>query len=535
MIRSNKERNKGQGDPRLMKLFNSFIGDLHLREIYVSGLKFTWSNKQQNPTLVKLDRILATSCWDTHFKSAFAWSKARVGSDHSPLVLDTGERRDNKAKYFYFQENWIESEGFKNLIKDKWSDIKTSFPSNCYSLDVWHGCLQTLRKYLRGWDLRNKGVQKLVKMDLTKRVEEIDLIAEQRLLTMGEWEERIDLENKIENLDRQEDLQWKQKAGKNWVLLGDANTRFFHQFCNGRRRKKTITVLDSENGDIRGQKNITNHIVDYYKLLFGHNDPCFLRVGGDFLPQELRLNDSERESLICPFSMEEIKGVIMEMKENSAPGPNGFSVSFFKNYWEVIKDDVWRMFQDFWENKLDIKRLNYGVITLVPKIKDANTIKQFRPICLLNVDYKWFTKVLTNRLIPVTKRIIGKNQTGFIKGRNILEGVVVLHEVLHELHKSKARSLVLKIDFEKAYDRVRWDFLEKFMAGKGFPPKWIEWVMSTVKGGKVCINVNGERSEYFKTFRGLRQGDPLSPLLFNMVADALGVLLQSAISKGHLS
>ena len=131
----------------------------------------------------------------------------------------------------------------------------------------------------------------------------------------------------------------------------------------------------------------------------------------------------------------------------------------------------------------------------MPKLKEANTIKQFRPICLLNVDYKWFTKVLTNRLVPVAKKMIGKNQTGFIKGRNILEGVVVLHEVLHELHRSKARTLVLKIDFEKAYDRVRWDFLEKVMKGKGFPSKWINWVMSTVRGGRVCINVNGERSD----------------------------------------
>jgi hypothetical protein len=141
------------------------------------------------------------------------------------------------------------------------------------------------------------------------------------------------------------------------------------------------------------------------------------------------------------------------------------------------------------------------------------------------VDYKWFTKALTNRLVPVAKRIIGKNQTGFVKGRNILEGVVVLHEVLHELHISKARRLVLKIDFEKAYDRVRWDFLEKVMRGRGFPNKWIEWVMSTVREGRVCINVNGERSAYFKTYRGLRQGDPLSPLLFNIVVDALGVML----------
>jgi hypothetical protein len=98
---------------------------------------------------------------------------------------------------------------------------------------------------------------------------------------------------------------------------------------------------------------------------------------------------------------------------------------------------------------------------------------------------------------------------------------------MHELQRSKARGLVLKINFEKAYDRVRWDFLEKVMQGRNFPNKWINWVMSTVKGGKICINVNGERSDYFRTFRGLRQGDPLSPLLLNLVADALGVMLQT--------
>jgi hypothetical protein len=162
------------------------------------------------------------------------------------------------------------------------------------------------------------------------------------------------------------------------------------------------------------------------------------------------------------------------------------------------------MFSKFYDGLLDIKRLNYGVITLVPKLKEANNIKQYRPICLLNVDFKCFTKVLTNRLVPIVREIIGENQTSFVKGRNILEGVVVLHEVLHELSTSKKKGLILKIDFEKAYDRVRWFFLEQVMIGRGFPTKWINWVMSTVKDGKVCINVNGERSPYFKTFRGLR-------------------------------
>lgn len=149
----------------------------------------------------------------------------------------------------------------------------------------------------------------------------------------------------------------------------------------------------------------------------------------------------------------------------------GSILFFLKKCWDILQGDLYKMFQDFYKGALDIRRLNFGVITLVPKLKEANTIKQYRPICLLNVDYKCFTKVLTNRLVPIAQKVIDSNQTGFIKGRNILEGVVVLHEVLHELRVSMQKGLILKIDFEKAYDRVNWSFLEKVMIGKGFPAK----------------------------------------------------------------
>lgn len=141
------------------------------------------------------------------------------------------------------------------------------------------------------------------------------------------------------------------------------------------------------------------------------------------------------------------------------------------------------MFQDFEKGLLDIKRLNFRVITLVPKIKEANNVKQYSPICLLNVDFKCFTKVLTNRLVPIAQMVIGKTQKGFVKGRNILEGMIVLHEVIHELHSTNHRGLILKIDFEKAYDRVRWHFLEQVTIEKGFPSLWVDWIMSTVRGG----------------------------------------------------
>ena len=119
----------------------------------------------------------------------------------------------------------------------------------------------------------------------------------------------------------------------------------------------------------------------------------------------------------------------------------------------------------------------------MPKLKLPNNIKQLRPICLLNVIYKIITKVLTIRLSKIAERIISKNQMAFTPGRNILDGVVILQEVLHKLRVKKEQGIVLKLDFEKVYDMVDWSFLEEVLIRKGFSATWISWVMKTVQGG----------------------------------------------------
>jgi hypothetical protein len=126
------------------------------------------------------------------------------------------------------------------------------------------------------------------------------------------------------------------------------------------------------------------------------------------------------------------------------------------------------MVKDFNMNKLDLKRLNFGVITLVPKVQEANTINQYRPICLLNVDFKFFPKLLNDRITPIADNINSESRTAFIRGRNILEGVVILHEVMHELKRSKRQGVLFKIDFKKAYDKVKWDFVQEVIERKGY-------------------------------------------------------------------
>jgi hypothetical protein len=94
--------------------------------------------------------------------------------------------------------------------------------------------------------------------------------------------------------------------------------------------------------------------------------------------------------------------------------------------------------------------------------------------------------------------------------------------------------VLFKINFEKAYDKVRWDFVRELLERKGFPEGWIEQAMATVQGGHVCINKNGQRTQNFRTYQGLRQGDPLSPILFNLVADVLSTLMRKASNQGKL-
>ena len=112
------------------------------------------------------------------------------------------------------------------------------------------------------------------------------------------------------------------------------------------------------------------------------------------------LDATDNATLLSPFSLEEVKKTVFSMKENTAPDPDGFSVSFYKQCWDFIKDDLMKMIIDFYLCQLDLSRLNYGVITLIPKVTDANNVKQFRPICLLNVSFKIFTRLMMDRLTP---------------------------------------------------------------------------------------------------------------------------------------
>jgi hypothetical protein len=196
-------------------------------------------------------------------------------------------------------------------------------------------------------------------------------------------------------------------------------------------------------------------------------------VEDDFWSNQEILSTEEASELIQPFSMSKIEEALKDMDSNSTPGPDGLPAGFYKKIWTHIKGVIFEMFNRLHSEELNMSRMNYVIIILIPKLKEANNIKQYRPICLLNVDYKWFTKVLTMRLAKHANKLISPAQTTFIPGRFILEGIVMLHEVLHYLRVHHQQGIILKLDFEKTYDKVQWSFMMEVLRRKNFLAKWV--------------------------------------------------------------
>jgi hypothetical protein len=190
------------------------------------------------------------------------------------------------------------------------------------------------------------------------------------------------------------------------------------------------------------------------------------------------------------------------------------------------------LFQKFHNGNLPLYSLNFGTIILLPKSREATHIQQYTPICLLSVNFKIFTKVVTNRISQIAQKVISPSQTSFLPGRNIMKGVIVLHETIHEMHRKN--DLILKIDFEKAYNKINWPFVQQTLRMKGFLPKWCQWIVSFMEGGHVGVKVNDQVGENFETKKSVRQGDPLSPILFNIVVDMLVILIKRAKAEGQI-
>ncbi|GMI80386.1 hypothetical protein HRI_001707900 [Hibiscus trionum] len=218
------------------------------------------------------------------------------------------------------------------------------------------------------------------------------------------------------------------------------------------------------------------------------------------------------------------------MDGTRAPGPDGFNLEFFKRYWTQIKDEIMSLFSDFFECKLSMEKINQSFIALIPKVSAPDAVEDFRPISLVGSLYKVIAKVLAKRLAGCINDLIGETQFAFLSGRQIADCSFVANELIDYVQKKKESAIIFKADFKKAYDTVDWNFLDYVQMKMGFGSKWRNWIKMCIATAKVAVLVNGQPTNSFPISRGLRQGCPLSPMLFNLIGEALSVLIRKGMA-----
>jgi hypothetical protein len=274
IIRRPDEKNNDNYNDRWPFMFNAVIDSLNLREIEMLGRKFTWANHLQNQTFEKFDRILVCTESKSKYPHTTVHALTREISDHTPLLFATNNPSSSYQPQFKFELGWLLRDGFCDMVTDVWQS--TSVDGS--PIERWQAKIRRLRQYLRGWAKNVSGAYKKEKMTILNKRDELDKKAETAILNDFELDLKHVLNERLDELLREEELKWYQMAKVKHLLEGDVNTKYFHLLANGRHRKTRIFQLEDGNNIISGDAQLKRHITNYYKNLFGPSENSFYHV-----------------------------------------------------------------------------------------------------------------------------------------------------------------------------------------------------------------------------------------------------------------
>ncbi|GKU94254.1 hypothetical protein SLEP1_g7776 [Rubroshorea leprosula] len=510
-----------------IRAYTDCMSFCNLMDLGFNGPKFTWVNKRSANQLIRerLDRAWGNPSWRVKFPEATVFHLPRLSSDHCPILLSLQPSIPTIGdKPFRIEKFWLDHESFKDLVASEWTHSNLSISE----------CSTQFKSSVRLWSRANFDNIHKKKKEILAR-----LVGTQKALQFKNSHFLLNLEKELTQeyqllLKYEEDL-WFLKSRTQWILDGDRNTKFFHVSTIKRRSYNRIMGLKDLHGNWSyDPEGIHNIVLSYFKDLYTSSlDHSFHDSFKDIVRGPI-IDYSEWEFLIAPPSDAEIWLAVKSMKSWKAPGPDGLHVGFFQKFWDLIKSKLCAEVRLAFSNGVMPDTWSQSLIALIPKIPNSEMVSQFRPIGLCNVVYKIVTKLIVLRLKNKIGNLISPFQASFISGRSGMDNVLILREMVHSFSKRKGRvgDMIVKLDLDKAYDRLEWGFIREALLFFNFPPSLIDLIMSCISSSVFAVIVNGGVGEQFHPSRGLRQGDPLSPYLFILCIEYLSLKLQGGINSG---
>ncbi len=391
----------------------------------------------------------------------------------------------------------------------------------------------TIKCEIRGFTVRYSKIKrrKSREKETLLRKQEIELM--NNVKTSEEFVVELErVKKELENISDEYSRGIYLRSQAQWCEDGEKNTKYFLSLEKKNYNNKVLTKLITEKGtEITVEDEILTEEQDYYKKLYTSRRQQDDDLEHSSILQGLAvpsLEEEERKNCDRSIDLNECHTALKDMKNGKSPGSDGYTVEFYKFFWTKIGNLVLDSYNySFKEGRLSIDQRR-GVISLLPK-KDKNRelLKNWRPLTLLNVDYKILAKILAARVRSSLPKLIEADQCGYIKNRYIGENIRTINDVIHLSRAKKQTGILLMIDFEKAFDTLEWDFLLLVLKRFNFGNMFIKWIQLLYTDITSCVTNNGYLSRFFKLNRGVRQGCPLSPFLFILAVEIMAISIRS--------
>ncbi|GJR44673.1 RNA-directed DNA polymerase, eukaryota, reverse transcriptase zinc-binding domain protein, partial [Tanacetum coccineum] len=500
-------------------VFNQFIRDAHLWDIPLGGHLFTRFNKHGDK-LSKIDCFLTSDSFAPLLQKFSDHVLDCLISDHRPILLSPVSN-DFGPTPFKFYNSWLLDKSLHSTITDFWDNYSPMNHAN--PIVSFKNKMKALKVVIKDWNLKRKGSLTREKEDLTKKIKDFNANIVTRSTDFSVDFHRASWIDRLRDIDLKENIDASQKAKIKWGIEADKNSKFFHAIVNQKRRYLSIQGIKVEGLWIEDPTGIKDAFLTFFEKKFQKIDVVKIVNRSPFYKS---INSDQNTYLASPISESEIKDAIWDCGSDKSPGPDGFTFAFYKEFWNVVKRDVLAFVRHFFKTGILPRGCNTSFITLISKVLSPMVISDFRPISLIGAQYKIIAKVLANRLARVIDTIISLEQSAFIKHRQILDGPLMVNEVIQWCKRKKSKLMVFEIDFEKGFDTISWDFLFQVLHFMGFNETWIKWISGCLHSASTSILINGSPTCEFNIHRGLRQGDPLSPFLFIIAIEGLHVAME---------